>query len=122
MKLFSRQKSRPEVKDLRFPETKSGDKDKKEDSGTLVRPILSEKASDLENANRAYVFEVASRATKPAIKKAVEQTFGVKVESINIINKKPKRRLWRGKVGRVTGLKKAIVKVAAGQKIEVLPK
>lgn len=88
---------------------------------SIIRPLISEKATALQ-ANRSYVFEVSARATKPEIKKAVEQTFGVNVEEVRIINKKPKRRVWRAKAGRAKGLKKAIVTVAEGEKIEILPK
>jgi len=87
----------------------------------LRRPVLTEKAVRLQDDGN-YVFEVSVRAEKPEIKKAVEQTFGVNVEAVRVINKKSKRRVWRGTPGRAGGLKKAIVKLAGDQKIEVLPK
>lgn len=87
----------------------------------ILRPLVSEKATLLE-AGRNYVFEVRSSATKSEIKKAIHQIFGVKVIRVNTLNKKAKRRMWRGKAGRAKGLKKAIVTLAEGEKIEVIPK
>ncbi len=87
----------------------------------LKAPHISEKATDL-NKNNQYVFNVYPRSNKPEIKKAVEDVYGIDVVSVRIINIPQKSR----RVGRTTGIKsgykKAIVKIAAGQKIEVLPR
>ena len=87
----------------------------------LKRPIISEKALGLESRGE-YVFMVESFATKPEVKKEVEKKYGVKVEKVNMMVYKPERVLFRGKVGERTGFKKAMVKLVAGQKIEILPK
>lgn len=87
----------------------------------LKRPWVSERAMGLEKQNQ-YVFAVDSAATKPAVKQAVEKLFGVTVEAVNVINAKPKTKIFRGRIGRQAGFKKAIVKLREGQKIEVLPR
>lgn len=88
-------------------------------SRLIIKPLLTEKATDLD-ALRQYVFVIDKRANKTEVKKEVERLFDVKVESVNIINKKRKRRVWRGKVGFSPGLKKAIVTLVEGDKIEII--
>jgi large subunit ribosomal protein L23 len=87
----------------------------------LKGPHITEKAGDLAEKNQ-YVFKIFPRANKIGVKKAIEDTYGVDVVSIKIINvPKKKRRL--GKIqGTRPGYKKAIVKIKKGQKIEVLPR
>ena len=81
-------------------------------------PVITEKAAALGQEN-VYVFKVDSRANKTEIKQAIEKIFKVKVEEIRTLNIKPKKR----RVGRYSGLtnrtKKAMVKLAAGQQIEL---
>ena len=85
----------------------------------LAKPHVTEKATDLIAKNQ-YVFEVFPRAGKTEIKKAVESLYGVKVLGVGIVNI-PRRK---GRVGKTMGFKggykKAIVRIQAGQKIEVL--
>jgi len=87
----------------------------------LKGPHVTEKATDLTKFNQ-YVFNVYPRANKPEIKKTIEALYGVDVVSLKIVNIHPKKR----KLGRIEGwrkgYKKAIVKIAEGQKIEVLPR
>jgi len=82
----------------------------------IKRPIITEKSYQLMEENK-YTFEVDRKSNKVDVKYAVQTLFDVKVEKVNIINVKPKSR----RVGRHTGLtrnkKKAIVTLAAGQKI-----
>jgi large subunit ribosomal protein L23 len=82
----------------------------------IKRPIITEKSYQLMEENK-YTFEVDRKSNKLEVKLAVQEIFNVKVEKVNIINVKPKQR----RVGRYTGLtnnkKKAIVKLAAGEKI-----
>lgn len=104
----------PEIK-IKTPVSFSGD------FKFLMRPVVSEKALGLETRGK-YVFIVSDRATKPEIRKEVESKYGVKVEKVNMVIYQPERVLFRGRQGSKSGLKKAIVKLAAGQKIEVLPK
>lgn len=110
--------SRPKVEDS----GKRHDSAVLADGGLILkRPWVSERAMKL-NEQGQYVFAVDSAATKPAVKQAVEKLFGVTVEAVNIINVKPKTKIFRGRAGRQGGFKKAIVKLRAGEKIEISPK
>ena len=83
----------------------------------IIRPIITEKSTQLKEANREVCFEVAKQANKTEIKKAVEQLFKVKVEAVKTQIKVGK---WR-RVGRNKGLtktwKKAYVKLREGEKM-----
>jgi large subunit ribosomal protein L23 len=84
----------------------------------LLRPLVSEKATFVKDAANQVVFQVAPKANKIEIKKAVEAAFSVKVESVSVTVRKPrKQRRGRG-TRHVPGLKKAYVTLAAGDKIE----
>ena len=84
----------------------------------IKAPVITEKAAVL-GQNNQYVFKVDPRANKIEIKQAIEKIFKVKVVSIQTINEKVKKR----RVGRYTGLtnrsKKAIIKLAEGQTIDL---
>ncbi len=84
----------------------------------IIRPIITEKSMRLKEEENKYTFEVHPKATKKDIKDAVEKLFDVKVEKVNTINVKGKRK----RVGRVVtkrkDWKKAIVKLREGDKIE----
>ena len=86
----------------------------------IRRPLITEKATRLLESNQ-YTFEVDHRAAKPDIKAAVEELFSVKVVGISTMN--PPRRTRR--VGRFAGkraqVKKAIVRLAEGQSIQLVP-
>lgn len=84
----------------------------------IVRPIVTEKSTMAAEQNRV-VFEVRKDATKPEIKKAVEAIFGVKVEKVNTLIVKGKKKYFRGKPGRRSDWKKAYVKLAEGYSIDV---
>jgi large subunit ribosomal protein L23 len=85
----------------------------------LLGPLVSEKAS-LVGEKSQVVFRVASDATKPEIKKAVEQLFNVTVEGVQVLNRKGKlKRTARG-FGKRNDLRKAYVQLAAGQDIDFL--
>lgn len=88
---------------------------------SLKRPMVTEKALNLEG-ERQYVFKVGDDSSKPQIKKDVESLYGVKVESVNIMNNKRRARFMRGKAGYSRGFKKAIVKLKEGHKIEIAPR
>ncbi|MDE2222274.1 MAG: 50S ribosomal protein L23 [Candidatus Omnitrophica bacterium] len=81
---------------------------------TLVR---SEKGTVLEK-DRQYLFRVAPFATKIDVKRAVEEIYKVKVDSVNTVNMPGKLKRVRYKTGYTTGWKKAIVSLKEGQKIE----
>ncbi len=86
----------------------------------LVRPVLTERAYALQAmAEPQYIFEVLPDANKREIRTAVEQAFNVKVASVNTIRREGKSgRFGFARVGRRPESKQAIVKLAAGQKIE----
>jgi large subunit ribosomal protein L23 len=86
----------------------------------LKRPIITEKSAKLAEQNQ-YVFEVAKEATKSQIKKEVEERFGVEVLKVRIINLPSKKRTFGRVSGFKKGLKKAIVKIKEGQKIDIFP-
>lgn len=84
----------------------------------LKKPVLTEKSLTLLDENK-YTFDVDVNANKIEIKHAVEKMFNVKVESVNVMNVRPKTK----RVGRYTGKtnrrRKAIVKLAEGHKIDL---
>lgn len=83
----------------------------------LIRPKITERTTDLM-ADGKYVFVVDKRANKIQIADAVAEVFNVKVEKVNTVNVKGKKK----RRGRITGkradYKKAIVKLAPGETIE----
>jgi len=84
----------------------------------ILAPVITEKSSEASEANQV-VFKVRVDATKPQIKAAVEQLFGVKVVSVNTLTRKGKITRFRGIEGRQKDMKKAVVKLAEGEKIDV---
>ena len=85
---------------------------------TILRPIITEKAT-MANENGQVTFAVAMNATKPEIKAAVEMLFNVKVTAVNTIVQKGKTKLFRGRPGRRSDMKKAMVTLAEGQNIDL---
>ncbi len=85
---------------------------------TFHFPHISEKATLLEEEGK-YVFRVNRRTNKIEIKKAFEEMHRVKVVSVRIVNIPRKKRTWRGKDGYQPGYKKAIIKVAKDQKVNI---
>lgn len=85
----------------------------------IKAPVITEKATAIAQEQGKYVFKVDPKATKSEIKNAIEKIFKVKVEHIATINTIPKKK----RVGRYSGLtnryKKAIVKLAEGQTINL---
>lgn len=86
----------------------------------VKRAWLTEQSARLANLGK-YVFVVEKEANKSEVKKAVETIYKVKVEKINILNQKPKKRRLGASVGRLPGTKKAVVTLASGQKIDIIP-
>src|ERR671916_3372173 len=84
----------------------------------VLAPHITEKSTMLSEQN-AVVFKVASGATKPEIKAAVEALFNVSVTGVNTITQKGKTKRWKGRPYRRTDMKKAIVTLAEGQSIDV---
>ena len=84
----------------------------------LISPVVSEKAYGLLDQNK-YTFIVSPSANKTQIKIAVEEVFGVKVTSVNTMNRAGKRVRTRSGFGRKAATKRAIVSVAAGDRIDI---
>ena len=84
----------------------------------VLAPHITEKSTMLSETN-SVVFQVAPRATKPEIKAAVEALFNVKVLNVNTLNSKGKTKRWKGKPYQRSDVKKAIVRLAEGQSIDV---
>ena len=84
----------------------------------VLAPHITEKSTMLSETN-SVVFKVAPRATKPEIKAAIEALFGVTVVGVNTITSKGKTKRWKGKPYQRSDVKKAIVRLAEGQSIDV---
>lgn len=85
----------------------------------IVRyPIITEK-STLVSEHNQVVFRVPLNATKPEIRAAVEGLFGVKVDGVNTLRQVGKTKRWRGRLGRTSDYKKALVRLAEGESIDI---
>jgi large subunit ribosomal protein L23 len=84
----------------------------------IVSPVITEKAT-IASENNQFVFKVARNATKPQIKAAIEQLFDVKVTAVNTLLRKGKTKAFRGVRGRQQDVKKAIVTLADGYRIDM---
>ena len=84
----------------------------------IKAPIITEKTAQLKE-NNMYVFSVDIKANKTQIKTAIEKIFNVKVESVNTINVKPKKKRVGRYVGKTNKVKKAIVKLQKDSSIEL---
>jgi large subunit ribosomal protein L23 len=84
----------------------------------LVKPVVSEKSYSLMDLGK-YTFEVDPRSNKTEIKIAVERVFGVKVASVNTLNRQGKTRRTRYGLGKRKDVKRAIVTLVAGESIDV---
>lgn len=84
----------------------------------IRRPIVTEKSAQ-GSAHNQVTFEVSNTATKPEIKAAVEALFGVKVKGVNTLVQKGKTKFFRGQRAIRGDMKKAIVRLEAGQTIDI---
>ena len=84
----------------------------------VLAPHITEKSTMLSETN-SVVFRVASKASKPEIKAAVEALFGVTVTAVNTIVSKGKTKRWKGQPYQRSDVKKAIVRLAEGQSIDI---
>lgn len=85
----------------------------------IVRPVVTERSAILQEAQRTYTFIVARRANKPEIRRAVEVLFGVSVDDVRTANYQGKWRRVGRSIGRRPAYKKAIVRLAEGDSIDV---
>ncbi|GEC97175.1 MAG: hypothetical protein RJA63_3355 [Pseudomonadota bacterium] len=83
----------------------------------LLAPQISEKATYIADKNEQVVFRVASDATKPEVKAAVELLFKVEVKAVQVANVKGKEKRFGKMIGRRKGWKKAYVCLKPGQEI-----
>jgi large subunit ribosomal protein L23 len=84
----------------------------------LLAPVVSEKSYGLLDENK-YTFLVALHANKTQIKQAVESVFGVKVTSVNTINRQGKRKRTKYGFGKRQDTRRAIVSLAEGERIDI---
>ena len=85
---------------------------------TIIAPVITEKATLASESNQ-FVFKVARNATKPQIKAAIEKLFDVKVMAVNTLVRKGKSKVFRGMRGKQQDVKKAVVTLADGYRIDV---
>lgn len=87
-------------------------------SDIIKASVITEKSMSARSEN-VYTFKCDKKATKPQIKKAVEEAFGVKVKNVNTINTKSKAKRVGRYAGKTKTFKKAIVTLADGQSIDM---
>ncbi|HJC36019.1 MAG TPA: 50S ribosomal protein L23 [Candidatus Merdibacter merdavium] len=85
----------------------------------IIRPIITEKSMRYMDEDNKVTFEVAKGTNKIEVARAVEHIFGVDVEKVNIMNVKPKTKRVGRYVGKTKAVRKAIVKIKAGQDIDL---
>ena len=84
----------------------------------IVSPVITEKSTNASEHNK-IVFKVRTDATKPQIKDAVEKLFDVKVKSVNTLVRKGKVKAFRGTIGTQSNIKRAVVTLEEGHRIDV---
>jgi len=84
----------------------------------ILSPVITEKAT-LASERSQVMFKVAHNATKPQIKEAVEKLFDVKVKSVNTHVRKGKIKAFKGTVGEQSEVKRAVVTLEEGHRIDV---
>jgi len=84
----------------------------------IIAPVITEKATMGSEYNKV-MFKVARTATKPQIKEAVERLFDVKVKSVNTLIREGKIKAFKGRMGQQSDVKRAIVTLEEGHRIDV---
>ena len=84
----------------------------------VISPVITEKSTNLSEQNK-ITFKINKKANKKNIKKSIEKIFKVNVIKVNIINKKTRTKLTRGRKVKVVGYKKAIITLKKGQNIDL---
>ena len=84
----------------------------------IIAPVITEKATTASEHNKV-VFKVNRNATKPQIKEAVEKLFDVKVKNVNTLIRRGKVKVFKNKVGQQSDVKRAIVTLEEGHRIDV---
>jgi large subunit ribosomal protein L23 len=133
MALLDILKNKDEAETKKTPKAKKEKKEKTEtapkenlanlakaQSAVLIKkPLITEKATYLSESGK-YIFIVPADANKVEIKRAIQDIYKVKVTKINVINVKPKSIGFGKNKGQTKGMRKAIVSVFPGQKIDIL--
>ncbi len=86
----------------------------------IIAPIVTEKTMKQQQEQNTITLKVAKKANKAQIKLAVEQIFNVKVDNVNIVNVLPRAKRVGRYEGKVSGYKKAIVKINEADKLNVV--
>tara|TARA_Y100000741_G_scaffold127611_1_gene96185 strand:- start:106 stop:399 length:294 start_codon:yes stop_codon:yes gene_type:complete len=84
----------------------------------IISPIVTEKSTNISEQNK-IIFKVPTKANKKNLKKSIEKIFKVNVMKVNIINKKNRVKLTRGRKIKIKGYKKAIITLKKGQNIDL---
>jgi len=85
----------------------------------IIRPLITEKSTFLQESQRRYVFEVSRQSTKIEIKNAIEKAFNVNVIKVNTMNAKGKTKRFGPRPTVLKTWKKAIVQLAPGETITI---
>ena len=86
----------------------------------IIRPLITEKTMKMQDADNKVTFEVARSANKTQVRIAIEEIFNVKVEKVNIVNVRPRAKRVGKYEGTTSAVRKAIVKLAEGNKINLV--
>ena len=85
----------------------------------IIRPLITEKSMRAYDGDNKVTFQVAKGANKTHVKQAIEEIFNVKVEKVNMINVKAKKRRIGKYTGKTNSICKAIVKLAPGSELKL---
>jgi large subunit ribosomal protein L23 len=88
-------------------------------TNVIIKPLVTEKSTHLQETRNVYAFQVARVANKTLIKKAIEAIYNVKVQSVHTMNRKGKPRRSRLKLAKTSDWKRAIVKLDENSRIEL---
>lgn len=88
-------------------------------TNVIIRPLVTEKSTHLQQTRNAYAFEVARGANKPQIKQAVEKLYNVKVVDVRTMNRKGKPRRSKFKIVHGPNWKRAVVVLDENSRIEL---
>lgn len=86
----------------------------------IIKPLLTEKSTELAKESRQYLFKVAKDSNKIELKQAIEKIFNVKVDKVTTMNVKGKTKRVRYKEGKTACWKKAIVTLREGYKLDII--
>ena len=85
----------------------------------IIKPVVTEKSTHQQETRNVYAFQVHRHATKPQIRKAVEQIYNVRVLDVRTLNRKGKPRRSRHKIEHTSEWKRAIVTLDQNSRIEL---